>query len=327
MPDFKQIWVLSMPFVREDGENPVSICLVASEFYSGEVGTLNNDQLIANVPPFDVGSDSLILTVSANEILGCILEIGWPLPAKVLDLGVESRWLRNGQIDKDDCSLSAAMNYHDITGFVDDRSFAKKSADISDGKIEVVAMTNLYSKIKNSIDWPRALFRGRYLAALAIIERNGIPIDVGNINSLWQNGDSIVKSVVDEIDSEFHVCKNYKFNKFLFGKYLIDNNIQWPQKDGSLDVNDEAFKLMSFYPNISRIRELRKFLINMNQRVLSFRLNQKPGVISQAVPDIYLEIVSLCVVLLNRLKVVVWHILIGVSRNLVLPQFCLMMKK
>ena len=43
---------------------------------------------------------------------------------------------------------------------------------------DVVALERLLSAMLPGIDLPRALLRGRYMAAAAAIEHNGVPIDV-----------------------------------------------------------------------------------------------------------------------------------------------------
>jgi DNA polymerase I len=42
---------------------------------------------------------------------------------------------------------------------------------------DVTGTAALFSKMAASIDWPRALLRGRFMKAVAVMERNGIPID------------------------------------------------------------------------------------------------------------------------------------------------------
>lgn len=268
MHGFKQIWAVSISFSRENGECPTPQHLVALELNSGDVANLRHDQFNTITPPFDIEPESLILMVSANDVLGCFLEIGWPMPINILDLGVESRCLRNGLVDDDDCSLSAAMAFHNFTDLSIDHPFINK------GKKEVNALALLFNKIisdNKDIGLQRHLFRGRYLASVAKIERNGIPIDAHRLKVLRCNRESIKKDVIDEIDLEYHVFKNYKFNKSLFVEYLIKNKIPWPVKDcGSLDLRDEIFKMMSFaYPQIAPLSELRRFLVNLEQGSLA----------------------------------------------------------
>ncbi|MCK5662858.1 MAG: hypothetical protein KAI17_05195 [Thiotrichaceae bacterium] len=268
MHGFKQIWALSISFCREAGENPVPQSLVASELNSGDVVNLSHDQFNTIIPPFDIGPESLILIVSANDVLGCFLEICWPMPINILDLGVESRCLRNGLVDDDDCSLSAALAFHNFPDNSIDHPF------IHDGKKEVDALTLLFNKLISNnkcIEWQRYLFRGRYLANVAKIERNGTPIDVDKLEVLRRNRETIKEDLIDEFDLEYHIFKNYKFNKSLFAEYLIKNKIPWLKKDcGSLDLRDEAFKMMSYlYPKIAPLSELRRFLLNLEQGSLA----------------------------------------------------------
>ena len=47
-------------------------------------------------PPFPIDDDTLFVAYFASAELGCFLELGWPLPTRILDLYTEFRNATNG---------------------------------------------------------------------------------------------------------------------------------------------------------------------------------------------------------------------------------------
>ena len=70
---------------------------------------------------------------------------------------------------------------------------------------DVAALTRLLPVMVPSIDLPRALLRGRYMAAAARMERNGVPIDVSTLDLLKENWEKIQDQLIAEIDAEYGV--------------------------------------------------------------------------------------------------------------------------
>ncbi len=71
--------------------------MVARERRTGETLRVWADELEAMfLPPFPIGPDSLFVAYYASAELGCFPALGWPMPARVLDLFCEFRHLTNG---------------------------------------------------------------------------------------------------------------------------------------------------------------------------------------------------------------------------------------
>ena len=95
---YREIWVVDFEFRAPDGERPEPICMVARELHGGRLLELWADELRACArPPFDVGSDALFVAFYASAELGCFLALGWPMPARILDLFAEFRVATNGK--------------------------------------------------------------------------------------------------------------------------------------------------------------------------------------------------------------------------------------
>ena len=72
------------------GERQVPVCLVARELRSGRTIRLWQDQF-GPTPPFPIGADVLFVAYYASAELGCFRALGWPMPARILDLFAEFR--------------------------------------------------------------------------------------------------------------------------------------------------------------------------------------------------------------------------------------------
>jgi hypothetical protein len=104
------------------------------------------------------------------------------------------------------------------------------------------------------VDLPRALLRGRYMSAVARMERNGVPIDMGSFELLKRNWSKIQDHLVEEIDANYGVFDGRTFKADRFATWLAKANIPWPRlESGRLDLSDDAFREMARgYPSIAR---------------------------------------------------------------------------
>ena len=71
------------------------VCLVARDLVSNRLIRLWQDEIKPD-PPFDVGDDALFVAYMAPAEMSCFLQLGWPMPANVLDLYTEFRSETNG---------------------------------------------------------------------------------------------------------------------------------------------------------------------------------------------------------------------------------------
>ena len=124
---------------------------------------------------------------------------------------------------------------------------------------DVVALAKLLPRMVDQIDLPRALLRGRYMGAVAVMERNGVPIDVELLDKLRANWDSIKDRLIAKIDSAYGVYDGRTFKADRFAAYLARAEIPWPRlESGKLDLSDDTFREMAkAHRAISPLRELR----------------------------------------------------------------------
>ena len=130
---------------------------------------------------------------------------------------------------------------------------------------DVDALERLLPAMLPHIDLPRALLRGRYMAAAAAIEHNGIPIDVSTLTVLRAHWTDIQDALISDIDADYGVFDGRTFRTNRFEAFLARRDIPWPRlESGSLDLDRDTFRQMAkSYPIISPLRELRHALSEM----------------------------------------------------------------
>jgi DNA polymerase I len=146
--------------------------------------------------PTPSGPDSLFVAYNAAAELGCHVVLKWPMPARILDLYVEHKLEINGRdgrarlidalaahgLDSIDATEKSEMVQLALRGghYTDDERIALLNYCESD----VDALGRLLPKMAPHIDLPRALLRGRYMAAVALMMHHGVPIDCPTLELL-----------------------------------------------------------------------------------------------------------------------------------------------
>jgi hypothetical protein len=275
---FRQVWAIDFEFCASAGENPEPVCLVAWELRGGRRLRLWRDEF-GTAPPYPTGPDALIVAYYASAEISCHLALGWPVPERVLDLFTEFRNGTNGIPTSNGAGLLGALAYHGLDGIGalekdEMRALVLRGgpwSDIERAQIldycesDVAALARLLPAMLPKVDLPRALLRGRYMSAVARMERNGVPIDVGTFELLKRNWSNIQDQLIEEIDADYGVFDGHAFKADRFATWLAKAEIPWPRlESGRLDLSDDAFREMARgYPRIAPLRELRAALSEM----------------------------------------------------------------
>jgi DNA polymerase I len=127
---------------------------------------------------------------------------------------------------------------------------------------DVAALARLLPAMVSRIDLPRALLRGRYMAAAAAMEHDGTPIDVEMLELLRRNWMGIQDQLIAEIDVHYGVFDGRTFKADRFAGWLARNGIPWPRlESGKLDLSDDTFRQQArAHQVVSPLRELRSAL-------------------------------------------------------------------
>ena len=188
---FREVVLVDFEFIASAGERPEPVCLVARALRAGRTVRLWRDEF-GPEPPYPIGADTLFVAYYASAELGCHLSLGWPMPARILDLFAEFRDRTNGRETPAGSSLLGALTYFGLDGLgasekEEMRSLVTRGGSWSDAEraavldyceSDVDALGRLLTAMTPRLDLPRALVRGRYMAAAAAMEHHGVPVDV-----------------------------------------------------------------------------------------------------------------------------------------------------
>jgi DNA polymerase family A len=260
------------------GERPRPVCLAAKEIRSGREWRLWRGEF-GGAAPFPTGPDALFIAYYASAELGCFRALNWPQPTNVLDLFTEFRDRTNGLQTPAGAGLVGALTYFGLDTIgsqeKDDLrlrilaggpwSDNERAAILDYCATDIDALERLLPAMAARIDLPRALLRGRYMAAAAAMEFNGTPIDVATLGHLRKYWTDIQDELIAEIDADYGVFEGRTFKRNRWAAFLARHNIPWPLLEtGQLDLSDHAFRQMArAYPVVSPMRELRSALSEM----------------------------------------------------------------
>jgi DNA polymerase I len=273
---FPTVWLVDIEFHQPDGERPKPICVVAKELFSNR--TIRQwlwDSPTAN-PPFGLGPRDLYVAYLSTAEFSCHLALNWPLPLRCVDLYAEFRLLTCGVGSLNGHGLLGALSYFGLPGLESAAKEDMRALAIRGGRFsseeqrallnycetDVLALKQLLPAMLPHIDLPRALIRGEYMAALAWIERQGVPIDVDRYRVLCENWSAVQLDLIRRIDADYNVYEGTTFKVDRFKSWLASNRIEWPTLDsGALSLTEETFRDMSkSYPIVGPLKELRATL-------------------------------------------------------------------
>jgi hypothetical protein len=280
---FREVWALDFEFTIEPGGLPVPVCLVARELGSGRLLRFWQDDLPSSLP-FPVDDQTLFVAYYAPAELDCFLELGWRLPARVLDLYAEFRNETNGVALPEGRGLLSALSYHGIPAITSEQKHEERALVMRGGpwtgserrrildycQTDVDALGPLLERMLPRIRSSRAglgqaLLRGRYTAAVARMEHTGIPIDVELLNRIRERWSSIKLDLIRAVDKDYGVFDGGTFKGGLFATWLATEGIDWPRTPtGQLQLDQDLFRDMSKrYPKLEPLKELRHSLAEL----------------------------------------------------------------
>jgi DNA polymerase-1 len=265
------------------GERPRPVCMVARDLVSGQTWRLWRGEF-GPAPPFPIGPDTLFVAYYVRARL---------LPRSGLaDAGQHSRPLH--RISRSYKRIADARRrrpgrradllrarQHRQPGEKDELralvlrggpwSEQERAAALDYCATDTAALERLLPAMLPHIDLPRALLRGRYMAAAATMEFNGVPMDVATLSLLRQHWTDIQNDLIRTIDADYGVFDGRSFRALRWAEYLIAQNIPWPRLETDrLDLSDDAFREMArIYPKIAPMRELRGALSELRLNDLS----------------------------------------------------------
>lgn len=276
---FEEIWLWDFEFVSLPGERPDVVCLAAHELRSGQTLRLWRDEL-GEQPPFRTDNGVLFVSFVANAECACHLALGWPVPARVLDLNPAFRNLTNGRSTPEGKGLLGALRYYGLD------AIGSKQKDAMQRRVmkgwpftpeereqilrycysDVDALVRLLPKILPDIDLPIALYHGEFAAVSARMEHDGVPIDMKIFPQLADEDtwSAVRDAMVPTIDAQYGVyvrntAGDWSFSVERFEAYCVCEGIAWPRlESGKLNLKRKTFEDMSRgRPQLEGLRQLR----------------------------------------------------------------------
>lgn len=284
--DFPAIWLVDFEFHQPDGERPQPLCLVAHEWRQHRtVRCWLYDQPVPPLPPYPCDRHNLFVAYYASAELSCHLAMQWPLPVYVLDLYAEFRCLSNGLALLCGNSLLGALSAFGLGGLDAGEKEEMRALAIRGGpysseeqrallvycESDVIALAQLLPAMLPSLDFPRALLRGRYMKAAAHIEYAGVPVDTEQLSTVRREWSALQGALIQRIDQRYHVYEGHSFRADRWEQWVTRQGIPWPRlPTGRLALDQDMFRDMAHvYPIVNPMRELRASLSQLRLEQLA----------------------------------------------------------
>jgi len=271
--------------------NPIEvICMVSYNCSTHEYKRIWADELFKmGDHPFKENPNAILVAFYASAEMGCYDALGWSWPDYILDLYAEFRNFTNGTTLPAGRSLLGALEFFGLPAIessqkTEMRDLALRGAPFTElekqllidyCQSDVDSLKHLLDAMAPLLDMPRALLRGRYNIALAIMESTGVPIDFALYQELCVHWDGIKAKLIEDIDQDYGVYVNGTFKEALFEEYLNAQKIRWPRlASGRLALDDETFKTMAkTFPILAPLRNLRDSLGKLRLNALQVGLD------------------------------------------------------
>jgi hypothetical protein len=282
---FDAIWHVDFEYREDANHLPVPVSLFAIEQRTGTELFLEREQLLAlNRAPFGVGPRDLMVSYASNAELSAFLALSWPLPRNVLDVYVEVIIAINGRTDlwpnKGRPGLLAALSLFDLpttmtaaekdrmrdlilghTTYSDEQRRQIREYNRSD----VDATLALLPELLPTINLPRALHYGRFMAAVAGEERTGLPIDVPYHDHLQENWERLRLHYIAR-DDEFELYDEGQLSEQRLGELIAAMGWDWPRTPtGKYELKRETLgRQAKRYPGLKRFVRLRENIAELS---------------------------------------------------------------
>jgi DNA polymerase I len=273
----RKIWLVDFEFRSQPGGLPEPICLVAHDLDSGNtVRWWEDDLRRAPGPPYDTDAESAMVAYYASAEDSCHLALGWPQPTNILDLFTEFRVRTNGLCPPDGASLLGALSYFGLPAIGWEQKEAMRTLALRGGpytaeersallaycETDVTALAELLPTMMPGIDLPRALHRGRYMKAVARMERTGVPVSVDELSRLRHWWNAIPERLIGRVDQSYGVYEGGTFKRERWRRWTETHDIAWPElPSGVLALDADTFRDMAqMHPEVGEMKELRASL-------------------------------------------------------------------
>jgi hypothetical protein len=298
---FRRALVIDSEYRQPWGERPTPHCIVARCAITGEEIRYWCGGNLWPPCPFALDGSELFIPWAADAEMGCFLQLGWPIPPYILDLFPEFLRMRNGHPREHikNSLLDALAYFGEPAMGADEKDTMRQLAirgapfkaeeprDLLDYcALDVDATFRLLKRMwfAARLDRPKifaqALWRGRYMGAVAVMRAIGVPIDMTLLRRFEDyfltHEDDLKAALIAKLGAPFGVYVGNSFNLRLFSQYLDRSGLLalWPRLDsGTLSLDKERFSEMAkLFPRLAPLHELRQTLKQLGR--INFEIGQ-----------------------------------------------------
>lgn len=269
----QKLTVFDFEYIPDRGDGwPRPVCFVATNLEVDEAGGITpgftysggwEEMEAMTTAPWDTGSDNVSVAFSGHTDLACFDALGWPRPARYVDLMIELRNLFNGRgIVAERLGLHGFCDRLGIprptTAYKDEardlilagKSQYHKPYILEYCRSDVDLTVDLTMEVFNHMDWRRAIgSRGPFIQTISIAQHRGIPLDVDmihEINHYWPEIQSAARHRVNEtlkmpVFDEAGTFKIHIMEEYLERIGLLEG---WPKTgvSGRIRLTDQDLK-------------------------------------------------------------------------------------
>jgi hypothetical protein len=262
--------------------------MVAKCLITGKVLHLWGDDL--KDCPFECSDAEIFVAYYASAETSCFDVLSWPHPRRVVDLFAEFRRITNGRFPPCGSGLIGALLYFGLPSIAGEDKEGMRTLIMSGGpwseterdailaycESDVDALVQILPHLlplfwQSDVQLGQAFLRGRYMAALGVVENNGVPIDVALLDRLMCNWDAIKANLIAAVDVHYGVYDGTRFVSRHFDGYLAQRGIPWPRAlSGALLLDNDTFRDQAkTHPELRALHELRTTLGQLRLNELS----------------------------------------------------------
>jgi hypothetical protein len=231
---FDEIVLVDFEFNGREGNRPSIVCVVAHELKSGRRFRHWHDQL-GTEPPYRVDDKNLFVAFYASAELTCHLQLGWQMPANILDLFIEFRRLTNHSGEKqplaglldaldhfrlDSIGARAKEHWRDAVMRGGPWSAEERAGILDYCESDVESLKKLLP-VMPIPNLGQSLLRGSYMRADAWMRHWGIPIDKPLFDELSAHWTELRGGLITDLNTRYPFFDGPVFRKKLLERWQL----------------------------------------------------------------------------------------------------------
>jgi DNA polymerase-1 len=275
---FREIWHVDFEFRQDENHCPVPVAMFAKEHRTGAEISMRRSELLASTrAPFGTGPDVLMTSYAAVAELGCFRQLACPRPRNVLCTYFETSAAINGLeingLEAKRPSLLETCDLFEIPHMATEHKTEMRDLilnhtdyteeqwrEIEDyNREDVLLSIPVLEALAPTVDLAVALFRGRYAAAVADMEANGLPVDVDYLRELEANWQALRMFYIRRNDELGLYDEAGTFKEERLEAVAKARNWNLPRTaTGKIEVKSRALgKYARHYPELRAVQKLR----------------------------------------------------------------------